>query len=649
MSEINTNPNVGLPPTANSLDIYTNNEVKVNGSLSNKNLEKWFQQAKNFSLGNMQLEAQPREVQEALKKNFEQDLEVLKQYTEATCNNIGQQIHSITNPKGLQKFINACQTFFSGICNRIKSPSQRLEKLQNELDTKLGEISKLQNTWSELYARLDELTREPSTPATTSTTGHKQTTKAQDTQYQETAQGMGQEIVKDLKNFHNEVDKTNRSKQSETAQSPKNSATVSQSDKNPINHKGTTSTVAPNTVSAPSTQTVPSVPTITSQQNIPSNRTADDAAVPPPPPPPPPPASVPRMETASLEQQAASAPQSTTVAPNLAEIKNFDHSKLRKVDNTARSTNKPVSELEATLAGIRSAVVDQEDEVDADELKEMNNLLEQNGLSQISKGEYSYYDDKFEKYKDKLESQGYTRDEINQETLENYILQKEKSKQAKKSSNSPQAEQADTSNKQADTASSQLTYGPDTPPPPPPFKVQAESDIIKRMGKTNGHRPTLGTDGIQEMSSKLKKVGLNSQEIKDIIKQTNQKVSDSESNLKKHLTDVLEAVVKNIKDIDDDEIENIEEIKRFDLSLINKEDVDSVRNSVQTLLDTYGKAIQDLQKASNLKEDETAALKEYEKSYASLEKIQGNPEKGKEFSIGQLQQYLDVTIDADEW
>ena len=623
--------------------------MKVNGSLSNKNLEKWFQQAKNFSLGNMQLEAQPREVQEALKKNFEQDLEVLKQYTEATCNNIGQQIHSITNPKGLQKFINACQTFFSGICNRIKSPSQRLEKLQNELDTKLGEISKLQNTWSELYARLDELTREPSTPATTSTTGHKQTTKAQDTQYQETAQGMGQEIVKDLKNFHNEVDKTNRSKQSETAQSPKNSATVSQSDKNPINHKGTTSTVAPNTVSAPSTQTVPSVPTITSQQNIPSNRTADDAAVPPPPPPPPPPASVPRMETASLEQQAASAPQSTTVAPNLAEIKNFDHSKLRKVDNTARSTNKPVSELEATLAGIRSAVVDQEDEVDADELKEMNNLLEQNGLSQISKGEYSYYDDKFEKYKDKLESQGYTRDEINQETLENYILQKEKSKQAKKSSNSPQAEQADTSNKQADTASSQLTYGPDTPPPPPPFKVQAESDIIKRMRKTNGHRPTFGTDGIQEMSSKLKKVGLNPQEIKDIIKQTNQKVSDSKSNLKKHLTDVLEAVVKNIKDIDDDEIENIEEIKRFDLSLINKEDVDSVRNSVQTLLDTYGKAIQDLQKASNLKEDETAVLNEYEKSYASLEKIQGNPEKGKAFSIGQLQKYLDVTIDADEW
>ena len=90
-------------------------------------------------------------------------------------------------------------------------------------------------------------------------------------------------------------------------------------------------------------------------------------------------------------------------------------------------------------------------------------------------------------------------------------------------------------------------------------------------------------------------------------------------------------------------------VKRFDLSLINKEDVDSVRNSVQTLLDTYGKAIQDLQKASNLKEDETAALKEYEKSYASLEKIQGNPEKGKAFSIGQLQKYLDVTIDADEW
>ena len=632
--------------------------MKVNGSLSNKNLEKWFQQAKNFSLGNMQLEAKPREVQEALKKNFEQDLEVLKQYTEATCNNIGQQIHSITNPKGLQKFINACQTFFSGICNRIKSPSQRLEKLQNELDTKLGEISKLQNTWSELYARLDKLTREPSTPATTSTTGHKQTTKAQDTQYQETTQGMGQEIVKDLKNFHNEVDKTNRSKQSETAQSPKNSATVSQSDKNPINHKGTTSTVAPNTVSAPSTQTVPSVPTITSQQNIPSNRTADGAAVPPPPPPPPPPASVPRMETVSVEQQAASThkttaatkPQANVHANNiLEEIKNFDHSKLRKVDNTARSTNKPVSELEAALAGIRSAVVDQEDEVDADELKEMNNLLKQNGLSQISEGEYSHYKNKFEKYKDKLESQDYTRDEINQETLENYILQKEKSKQAKKSSNSPQAEQADTSNKRADTASSQLTYVPDTPPPPPPFKVQAESDIIKRMRKTNGHRPTFGTDGIQEMSSKLKKVGLNPQEIKDIIKQTNQKVSDSKSNLKKHLTDVLEAVVKNIKDIDDDEIENIEEIKRFDLSLINKEDVDSVRNSVQTLLDTYGKAIQDLQKASNLKEDETAVLKEYEKSYASLEKIQGNPEKGKEFSIGQLQQYLDVTIDADEW
>lgn len=364
------------------------------------------------------------------------------------------------------------------------------------------------------------------------------------------------------------------------------------------------------------------------------------------------------METVSVEQQAASThkttaatkPQANVHANNiLEEIKNFDHSKLRKVDNTARSTNKPVSELEAALAKIRSAVVDQEDEVDADELKEMNNLLKQNGLSQISKGEYSHYEDKFEKYKDKLESQGYTRDEINQETLENYILQKEKSKQAKKSSNSPQAEQADTSNKRADTASSQLTYGPDTPPPPPPFKVQAESDIIKRMRKTNGHRPTFGTDGIQEMSSKLKKVGLNPQEIKDIIKQTNQKVSDSKSNLKKHLTDVLEAVVKNIKDIDDDEIENIEEIKRFDLSLINKEDVDSVRNSVQTLLDTYGKAIQDLQKASNLKEDETAVLKEYEKSYASLEKIQGNPEKGKEFSIGQLQQYLDVTIDADEW
>ena len=364
------------------------------------------------------------------------------------------------------------------------------------------------------------------------------------------------------------------------------------------------------------------------------------------------------METVSVEQQAASThkttaatkPQANVHANNiLEEIKNFDHSKLRKVDNTARSTNKPVSELEAALAGIRSAVVDQEDEVDADELKEMNNLLEQNGLSQISKGEYSYYDDKFEKYKDKLESQGYTRDEINQETLENYILQKEKSKQAKKSSNSPQAEQADTSNKQADTASSQLTYGPDTPPPPPPFKVQAESDIIKRMEKTNGHRPTLGTDGIQEMSSKLKKVGLNPQEIKDIIKQTNQKVSDSKSNLKKHLTDVLEAVVKNIKDIDDDEIKNIDEVKRFDLSLINKEDVDSVRNSVQTLLDTYGKAIQDLQKASNLKEDETAALKEYEKSYASLEKIQGNPEKGKAFSIGQLQKYLKIKIDADEW
>lgn len=364
------------------------------------------------------------------------------------------------------------------------------------------------------------------------------------------------------------------------------------------------------------------------------------------------------METVSLEQQAASThkttaatkPQANVHANNiLEEIKNFDHSKLRKVDNTARSTNKPVSELEAALAGIRSAVVDQEDEVDADELKEMNNLLKQNGLSQISEGEYSHYKNKFEKYKDKLESQDYTRDEINQETLENYILQKEKSKQAKKSSNSPQAEQADTSNKRADTASSQLTYVPDTPPPPPPFKVQAESDIIKRMRKTNGHRPTFGTDGIQEMSSKLKKVGLNPQEIKDIIKQTNQKVSDSKSNLKKHLTDVLEAVVKNIKDIDDDEIENIEEIKRFDLSLINKEDVDSVRNSVQTLLDTYGKAIQDLQKASNLKEDETAVLKEYEKSYASLEKIQGNPEKGKEFSIGQLQQYLDVTIDADEW